>query len=119
MIPAKLRCEYLMDPLGIDTEKPRLSWVLQSAKRGQGQTGYQIIVADAEEALQQDKGNLWDSGKINSKETINIVYDGEPLESSMSCFWKVRVWDGDGEMSEWNAPAFGEMALLNDDDWAG
>ncbi|MFC1716078.1 family 78 glycoside hydrolase catalytic domain [Candidatus Poribacteria bacterium] len=119
MIPEKLRCEYLMDPLGIDTKRPRLSWVLESAKRGQGQTGYQVIVADNEEALQQDKGNLWDSGKINSKETINIVYDGEPLESGMSCFWKVRVWDGDGEMSAWSDPAFWEMALLNDGDWAG
>ena len=109
MIPAKLRCEYLIDPLGIDEAKPRLSWIIRSDQRGQIQTTYQIIVADSEEELAQDNGNIWYSGKVDSKETIHIVYAGGPLQSGTRYFWKVRVWDKDGEASAWSKPAFWEM----------
>ena len=71
-----LRCEYRQDPMGIDVTKPRLSWVLNSGR----QMAYQIVVND-----------LWDTGKVESDQTISIEYAGKPLASLMRCEWKVRV----------------------------
>lgn len=119
MTPLKLKCEYLNDPLGIDAIKPRLSWILRPTQRGQKQTAYQILVSNSKEKLRQGTGNLWDSEKVNSGETVHIVYDGKKLKSGMRCFWKVRVWDVNNEPSVWSEVAFWEMALLNKNDWAG
>ena len=88
--PQRLKCEYQIDPLGIDAANPRLSWVLESEERGQRQTAYQIIVT----ALPQAAGNsdvLWDTGKVASDETIQIEYAGKPLASREHCWWRVRA----------------------------
>ena len=94
--PTRLRCEYLTDPLGIDEAQPRLSWVLESADRGQRQTAYQVIVASSAELLDADGGDLWESGKVPSDQSIHIVYAGAALQSRRRCWWKVRVWDREG-----------------------
>src|SRR5271157_3004725 len=78
-----LRCEYLVNPLGIDVEKPRLSWVLASGPRGHGQSAYQILVASSPEKLQRNDGDLWNSGKVGSSQTTFVVYSGRPLPSGM------------------------------------
>ena len=116
----RLRCEYLSNPLGIDVTQPRLSWVLRTESTGarsEKQTAYRILVASTPELLKKDTGDLWDSGKISSGETIHIVYAGKPLASRMACFWKVRVWDGAGQPSPWSAPAMWSMELLNQSEW--
>ena len=112
-----LRCEYRTDPLGIDVLKPRLSWELASDQRSQKQSAYEILVARSEETLAKDKGDLWDSGKIESDQTTQIAYDGQELNTGQPCFWKVKVWDGDGKESEFSAPARWEMGLLQPADW--
>ena len=112
-----LRCEYLKDPLGIDAPKPRLSWVLEDDERGQKQTAYQILVASTPEILAKDQGDLWDSGKIASDKSNQLKYAGKPLSSLAACHWKVRVWDKDGEVSDWSAPALWTMGLLKPEDW--
>jgi alpha-L-rhamnosidase len=114
-----LRCEYRVDPLGIDSPRPRLSWILVSIRRAEIQTAYRVLVADSLESLNSDRGSLWDSGKVGSRETLHIVYDGKPLRSGMRCFWKVRVWDGGGAPSDWSRPAFWETAILDPSDWKG
>ena len=91
-----LRCEYRTNPLGIDVTKPRLSWTLQSDRRGELQTAYQILVASAPELLAKDQGDIWDSGKVASDRQNQMEYAGKPLESRMRCFWKVRVSNKDG-----------------------
>ncbi|MEM2945060.1 MAG: family 78 glycoside hydrolase catalytic domain [Thermoproteota archaeon] len=113
----KLRCEYRVNPVGIDTAKPRLSWVVESPERGQYQTAYQIIVSSTRLNLDNDFGDLWDSGKVQSGRTSQIEYAGKPLSSRIECWWKVRVWDKDGIPSEWSEPAFWKMGLLEPDDW--
>lgn len=112
-----LRCEYLADPLGIDVPRPRLSWLLDSATRDQRQTAYQVLVASDPSDLAQDRGSLWDSGKVQSSETAQVAYAGRPLASRAVCHWKVRVWDRDDCASEWSAPALWEMGLLQAQDW--
>ena len=119
LAPGGLRCESRVDPLGVDTSQPRLSWLLESAERDQRQSAYRILVAASEEALRADRGDLWDSGKVNGNESLGIDYAGLPLRSGQHCLWKVRVWDADGRPSDWSPPAAWEMGLLRPDDWRG
>src|SRR2546423_1845689 len=74
--PTYLRCEYLVDPLAIDTKEPRLSWIPESNARGAKETAYQILVASSIANLAAQKGDLWDTGKVNSSQTIQITYQG-------------------------------------------
>jgi len=114
-----LQCEYRENPLAIDTRKPRLSWRLESSVRGQDQVAYRILVASSAEKLRRNEGDLWDTGRVNSGETLHIEYDGKPLRSGERCFWKVRAWPTRGAdgPSPWSRPAWWEMALLDADDW--
>jgi alpha-L-rhamnosidase len=115
--PKYLRCENLIDPLGIDVITPRLSWYSESLQRAQRQTAYKILVASSIEKLNLDKGDLWDSKKISSDQSINIIYTGKKLTSGEQCFWKVKVWDNKGNESEWGKPAKWSMGLLSKMDW--
>ena len=117
LMPAYLRCEYLVEPLGIDEPAPRLSWIVESGERGQRQTAYHLIVASSEALLKQGTGDLWDSGKVASDDTIGAAYQGKPLTSQQRCFWKLKVWDKDGKESAWSKPAMWSMGLLQPNDW--
>ena len=114
-----LRCEYRVDPLGIDSPHPRLSWQLVSPRRGEVQTAYQILVASSASALADDQADLWDSGKVDSDRSIQIPYQGKPQQSGRECYWKVRVWDRDGRPSAWSPVARWTVGLLASDDWKG
>ncbi len=114
---SKLRCEYLVDPVGIDEVQPRLSWVVSSAERGQWQTAWQVLVASTPEALAAGEGDLWDSGKVAGDATGQIVYAGSPLASRAECHWKIRSWDKDDRPSAWSAPAKWSIGLLETSDW--
>jgi len=117
LTPTHLRCEYLVNPLGIDVEKPRLSWVLQSDVRGQKQTAYQVLVASAPEVLAKDQGDLWDSGKVQNAQPVHVEYGGKPLISRTRCYWKMQVWDKNDTPSGWSTPAQWSMGLLRKTDW--
>lgn len=111
-----LRCEYLTDPLGIGTNSPRFSWKLTDPThtRGQKQSAYQIIVTE-----RSSDSVLWDSGKVDSSDSINNTYAGTALTSGQDCHWKVRVWDKDGTPSAWSQPARFSIGLLDRSDWQG
>jgi alpha-L-rhamnosidase len=117
IIPMNLKTEYLANPLGIDIPKPHLSWELMSKKRGQNQTAFRIIVASTPEILSDNKGDIWDSGKIASDETLNIPYNGANLASCKRYFWKVCVWATDDKASPWSEPGWFETAFLKNADW--
>ena len=85
--------------------------------RGLAQLAYQILVAPSEALLLEDKGDLWDSGKVASSQSLHVAYGGKPLTSHDVCWWKVRVWDQDGNVSAWSSPARWTMGLLNASDW--
>jgi alpha-L-rhamnosidase len=114
----KLTCEYKIDPLGISSQTPRLGWQLSSTERGQSQSAYQVLVTDDPELLKSDRGNIWDSGKIISGNSILIDYSGSPLAAGKKYFWKVKVWDKDGNESSWSKTASWQMGLLSSEDWA-
>ncbi len=115
--PTRLRVEYLENPLGIDEQQPRLAWVVESDARGANQTAYQVLAATSPDKLAPGEADLWDSQRVESNQTRHIVYTGKPLESRVQVYWTVRVWDADGEASEWAEPAHWSMGLLNDRDW--
>jgi alpha-L-rhamnosidase len=114
-----LRCEHLADPSGIDTARPRLSWMIESTRRGEWQMAYQVLVASTPAFLAEDQGDLWDSGMQPSDHSVLVEYSGTPLESRQRCHWKVRVWDKAGEPSAWSVPASWSMGLLQPNDWCG
>jgi alpha-L-rhamnosidase len=118
---SNLRCEYRKNPLGIDNTSPRLSWKLleNNQTRGQKQTAFQVLVASSLEELESNNGDVWDSGKVESNQSVNNVYQGTELESAQQYFWKVKIWDKDGVASNWSDYAKFSMGLLKQSDWKG
>ncbi len=114
---SSLKCDYLKNPLGIDNLQPQLSWEIHSPVRGEKQTAYQIIVASSKEKLLQNIGDVWDSKKVNSSQSVQVQYAGKPLSSRKRYYWKVRIWDKNKIVSDYSKPASWEMALLDDKDW--
>jgi len=115
--PARLRCENLVDPPAIDVLQPRLSWIVESERRGARQSSYRVLVAGSQQELASGTGGLWDSGRVASDETLGIEYCGRPLDSRQECWWKIRVWDENGQPSDWSKPAKWSMGLLQKADW--
>lgn len=114
----QLRCENFAEPLAIDAISPRLSWVLQGkgTARVRYQSAYQILVATSKERLANDRADLWDSGRFVSQRQNQLAYAGKPLLSWQTCYWKVRVWEGDVR-GPWSAPSRWDMGLLEPSDW--
>ena len=119
----ELRCEYRVNPLGVDVVKPRLSWIMESSERGQMQSAYRILVASSDDNLNDSYGDLWDSGQVRSDRSNQVLYEGKELKSLMGCYWKVRVWDKEGGASAWSGPAMWSMGLVSPQDkqakWIG
>lgn len=117
--PVRLTCENLRNPMVVDIVKPRLSWinVTPGNDRGEVQTAWEIRAASTKEKLLDGTNDLWNSGKVMSDESVNILYNGKALSSRQDCWWQVRVWDYRGKLSEWSEPSFWSMGLLNPGDW--
>ncbi len=115
--PTQLTCEYLENPSVVDVLQPRLSWinVANEGERGQFQNAWQVRVASSRDKL--DNPDLWDSKKVGNNQSIRVKYNGKPLKSEQECWWQARVWDKNGEPSEWSEPAFWRMGLLDATDW--
>lgn len=114
--PAALRCEYLENPMGVDTPAPRFFWVLEHSGRGQRQTAFRVQVATDPAFASAD---MWDSGKVASPQSTQVAYAGKPLASGRSYTWRVKSWDKDGLESGWSEPASFDTGLLRPEDWTG
>lgn len=112
-----LTCEYVENPLGVDALNPVLGWQLESQARNQLQSAYEIQVALKEDDLRNGKGLVWKSGKINSRQNVNIVYSGRKLKPFTRYYWRVHAYDREGEVSAWSEPAFWETSMLSPADW--
>ncbi len=114
---SQLRCEYWDTPLNVDVAQPRLSWIINSTQRGDLQKAYQLLVATSAKKLADQTPDLWDSGRVDSDQTCQVVYAGKPLQSNQECYWCVRVWNKDNEPSRWSEPARWCMGLLSPQAW--
>ena len=112
-----LRCEYQVDPLGIDIEKPRFFWEIKDARRGAKQTAYQIIVSSSMEKLDKGNGDIWNSGRVISDQSAHVDYAGSKLESYKTYYWKVKIWDLKGNATDFSEPANWEMGILSLEEW--
>ena len=116
-----LECEWLEEPQGIGSREPRLSWIVTApdADRGQRQTAYRILAASEPALLEPGRADRWDSGRVDSGETLGIAYAGKPLASGDRVCWKVMAWDRDDRESAWSEPAAFSLGLLEAADWKG
>jgi alpha-L-rhamnosidase len=101
--PAGLTVETIRDPRfsKIIDSKPEFSWVVP---KGAGiQKAYQILVSSEKEKIENNIGDVWNSGIIRSSQSFNVEFGGGPLKENTSYFWKVRIFDADNRLSEYSA----------------
>jgi alpha-L-rhamnosidase len=116
-VPARLQCDYLESPLGIDNPNPRLSWKLDDVRKSAKQTAYQVWVGTDSLQVVHERGNMWDSKKQSSDNTLQM-YAGQELAPFTKYFWKVKVWDKDGIPSVSKVSSF-ETGMMSMKNWQG
>ncbi|QEM08870.1 family 78 glycoside hydrolase catalytic domain [Mucilaginibacter rubeus] len=112
-----LQCEYKTNPLGIESLKPKLSWQMQSDARNIMQTAYRVLVADDAAKLANNNADVWDSGKVSSSASLQVSYNGKPMQAAKTYYWKVMIWDNHGKASAWSNITNWQMGLLTKADW--
>lgn len=115
----RLTCNFREQPLGVDSQAPLLGWQLKSSGSNVVQSAYRVIVAETSEDVDEEKGSVWDSGHIDSGQSINVPYNGKKLESGKRYFWKVKIWDGNGRDSPWSETSSWQAGLFSEADWQG
>ncbi len=115
--PIELRIDDLKTPLGIDDPAPRFSWQLQDPVRGARQTAYEVLVASRAELLKSGQADVWDSGRVESNESLNVHFCCPAEKASTRYFWLVKVWGGDGKLYPESEASWWETGLLKQDAW--
>lgn len=119
--PKGLLCELLREPgkAVITDSVPEFSWIFPV--EGQYQSAYRILVASSLELLEEDQADLWDSNKVSSSKSVNVLYKGKPFKEKASYFWKVKVWGGETSVSSYSkAQQFNTGVFENrQDEWVG
>jgi hypothetical protein len=115
----RLTCNFREHPVGVDSETPLLGWQLKSPGNNVVQSAYRIIVAENPDELGNGNGLLWDSGKTESAQSVNIPYSGQNPEPGKRYFWKVKIWDGEGKESRWSETSWWQTGLFSEKDWQG
>ncbi|WP_158864680.1 family 78 glycoside hydrolase catalytic domain [Maribellus comscasis] len=114
-----LTCNFREQPLGVDSEAPLLGWQLKSSGNNVVQSAYRIIVAENPSDLENGEGSVWDSGKMESAQSINIPYPGQNIDPGKRYYWKVKVWDDFGKESSWSETSWWQSGLFSEKDWQG
>ena len=115
----QLKCEQAEMPVGVEMSSPALGWQLVSDGRNVLQKAYQVLVASSAELLSPDDADCWNTGQVASDNSIQILYEGKPLQAASTYYWKVKVWDNHGNESDWSEPQSWQMGLLSANDWSG
>ena len=116
--PDRLECEYRVNPIGIDAPRPRLSWIFTSKTANERQTAYEIRVSRRPDILKGGAGEVWDSGKVTSDQTVGVEYGGPLLGVGDRLYWTVTTWDAEGRESAPSSSAYWEMGI-NRATWQG
>lgn len=116
--PLELKVNYISKPMGIEGV-PYFSWEPADLNRNSVQAVWQIIVSTDIEDIENGKGTSWDSEKVKSDETLQIPYRGTQLKSATRYYWRVRIWDGQDNVSPYSEINWFETGLLNEKDWKG
>lgn len=111
-----LRTEMDVNPKGLETPTPRLMWQIESTKSDVVQTTYQIMVSGSPYDLNSETNLVWNSGKVSSDISTFIPYEGMPLQSGKTYYWRVKVWTNKGE-SYWSDVSRWKMGLTDESEW--
>lgn len=114
----RLRCEYNTNPVGVQTDRPRFSWELETDRLSRRQVAYRIVVSENEADVLAGTGKMWDSGWVESAETFHQEYAGSPLRSGHRYYWAVCCLDQDGQLYQAEAAAYFDMGILSPDEWS-
>jgi len=115
-----LTCEYRENPLGLNTDQPRLSWKLNSSAKNEKQTAFELIAASSEDLLTPEKADLYSSGKVEGSDwSVLYPYLGKKPSGLGEVFWKVRVWDKNGKASAWSKTAMWTYGPKQESEWLG
>jgi len=90
--PINLRCNGQVNPSGIPLTAPVLSWSFSDPDTGDSQSGYKLLVANSLTNINNNNGNIWDTGKVNSSAN-SVNYGGQGLQYNTTYYWKVMTWD--------------------------
>ena len=115
--PLNIRCNYKINPLGIDTPAPSFFWEIPSTTRGTMQSAFQLLIASRQDILNEKDADMWNSGKVASIRNIQVRYNGKALQSSTRYYWKVKFWDQQGNSSGYSEEGWFETGLLSPADW--
>ena len=113
-----LQCEHLTNPIGIDLQHPRLSWMMNDEREGARQTAYQLFVSTDSLALSKGIGSTWQTVKINTDKSL-VNYQGKALSPFTKYYWRVSVWDKDGKPGEASAISAFETGMMDQRNWKG
>ena len=115
--PSGLMIEFIREPhhVLICDPKPEFSWIVPDVAGRQ--TAYQILVSSSKELLSRDIGDLWNGLKTAGSQSTEVEYSGASLPAHSVCHWKVRIWDGNGNTTDWSKPAVFGTGLQNEEDW--
>lgn len=117
MQPNGLLVDLLSEPLGIESDTPGFSWIVNDLTQNEYQVAYQILVASSLDVLNTDEADVWDSGKVASSESSNVVYGGQKLEPRSVYYWKVRTWNSKQQVSPYSEPQMFTTAIK--EEWEG
>jgi alpha-L-rhamnosidase len=115
--PVELRVDDLKLPLGIDDPALRFSWQLRDSAQGARQTAYEVMVSSTSVALTQGKADVWTSGRVDSSQSMNVVYKGPAQAPGKRYYWRVKVWGAAGKLYPQSEISWWETGLLDHDPW--
>ena len=113
-----LKCEHLVNPLGIDAPNPRFTWQMRDERMGARQSAFRIIVGRDSSEVSHGKGDVMDSGKIGSDLNM-LVYEGIPLTPLTRYFWSIQLWDKKEKPSGISGVASFETGMMEPGNWKG
>lgn len=109
-----LRCEYQVNPIGLDHRSPRISWRLQSSERAAVQSAYRIEVAEDADFQQ----SVWDSGKVESDQSVHVELKGFQMAARKRYHYRVQAWNRHGRSSGWSNQAIFETGFIDTSEWS-
>ncbi|ADW71166.1 alpha-L-rhamnosidase [Granulicella tundricola] len=116
-LPVGLRVDSRVNPLGVDTAIPSLSWRSDDTQKNWTQSAFRIEVASNLSLLKANMPDVWDSGRVASNESVAIPYKGPTLMATKRYYWRVRTWDRAGKEQTSAELAWWEMGLIGNNSW--
>lgn len=113
----KLLVNTKQNPSTIESKKPLFSWIVNAEGFNKSQSAYQILVASSKEKLNETDTDIWNSNKVKSNKSAFVKYNGKPLETMTTYYWKVKIWDEANSESSWSKTQEFEMGLNDEANW--